>query len=65
MTVSGSPDHPERTTHVVPGLGWPGDDDGPVETERLGGVDAGVRVIDEPWLDHPVRVVAVRRRGKA
>ena len=33
--------------------------------QRLGGVDAGVRVIDEPWLDHPVRVVAVRRRGKA
>ena len=33
--------------------------------QRLGGVDAGVRVIDEPWLDHPVRVVAVRRGGKA
>ncbi len=33
--------------------------------QRLGGVDAGVRVIDEPWLDHPVRVIAVRRGGKA
>ena len=32
---------------------------------RLGGVDAGVGVIDEPWLDHPVRVIAVRRGGKA
>jgi len=31
---------------------------------RLGGVEAGVRVIDEPWLDHPVRVIAVRRGGK-
>ena len=30
---------------------------------RLGGVDADVRVIDEPWLDHPVRVIAVRRGG--
>ena len=30
---------------------------------RLGGADAGVRVIDEPWLDHPVRVIAVRRGG--
>src|SRR6478735_1273381 len=25
---------------------------------RLGGVEAGVRVIAEPWLDHPVRVIA-------
>ncbi len=30
---------------------------------RLGGVDAGIRVIDEPWLDHPVRVISVRRGG--
>ena len=30
---------------------------------RLGGVEADVRVIDEPWLDHPVRVIAVRRGG--
>jgi hypothetical protein len=33
--------------------------------QRLGGVDAGVRVIDEPWLDHPVRVIAVRRGERA
>jgi 16S rRNA (guanine527-N7)-methyltransferase len=31
---------------------------------RLGGVDPDVRVIEEPWLDHPVRVIAVRR-GRA
>jgi 16S rRNA (guanine527-N7)-methyltransferase len=31
---------------------------------RLGGVGAGVRVLDHPWLDHPVRVVEVRRTGR-
>jgi 16S rRNA (guanine527-N7)-methyltransferase len=31
---------------------------------RLGGVDPQVRVVDEPWLDQPVRLIAVRRRGR-
>ena len=35
MTVSGSHE-PGRTTHVVAGLGWPGDDADQVRTERLG-----------------------------